>query len=86
MAALDTKPNIARPDDFYAALMLLMDELIARPGSKQGSKLIDETMVVVVSEMGRTPLAPEAVAPLLSALAALRADILDDGGAERKCA
>ncbi|MCA9635276.1 MAG: DUF1501 domain-containing protein [Myxococcales bacterium] len=42
-------------DDFYAALMLLMDELIARPGSKQGSKLIDETMVVVVSEMGRTP-------------------------------
>ncbi|MCA9662307.1 MAG: DUF1501 domain-containing protein, partial [Myxococcales bacterium] len=41
-------------DGFYANLMTLIDELIARPGA-QGGKLIDETMVVVISEMGRTP-------------------------------
>jgi len=41
-------------DNFYGSLKILIDELIARPGS-QGGKLIDETMVVVVSEMGRTP-------------------------------
>ncbi len=41
-------------DNLYGGLKTLVDELIARPGSS-GGKLIDETMVIVVSEMGRTP-------------------------------
>ncbi len=40
---------------FYAGLTTLMEELNTRPGSAPGSRMIDETVVVVVSEMGRTP-------------------------------
>ena len=58
-------------DAFYTGLKTLVDELIARPGS-QGGKLIDETMVVVVSEMGRTPRLNQAMGkdhwPVTSAL------------------
>ncbi|MEE9386142.1 MAG: DUF1501 domain-containing protein [Nannocystaceae bacterium] len=39
----------------YAGLKYLVDELAARPGENAGSKMIDETVVVVLSEMGRTP-------------------------------
>jgi hypothetical protein len=40
--------------DMYDALTVLGDELAARPGSA-GNKMLDETIVVVLSEMGRTP-------------------------------
>jgi hypothetical protein len=42
-------------DQFFAGLMQLVAALAARPGSTQGSKLLDETAIVVVSELGRTP-------------------------------
>lgn len=42
-------------DEFFASLTKLVDALAARAGSTQGSKLLDETVVVVVSELGRTP-------------------------------
>ncbi|MCH9684228.1 MAG: DUF1501 domain-containing protein [Deltaproteobacteria bacterium] len=50
--------NAAQTDEhqaFYAGLQYLMDELTARPGAATGSRMIDETVVVVLSEMGRTP-------------------------------
>lgn len=39
---------------FFAGLSQLVDGLKSRPGSR-GGRLIDETAVVVISEMGRTP-------------------------------
>ena len=42
-------------NDFFAGLTQLIAALATRPGSTQGSKLLDETAVVVVSELGRTP-------------------------------
>lgn len=42
-------------DAFFAGLAQLVAALASRPGSAQGSKLLDETAVVVVSELGRTP-------------------------------
>ena len=42
-------------DAFFAGLTQLVSALASRPGSAQGSKLLDETAVVVVSELGRTP-------------------------------
>jgi hypothetical protein len=39
----------------FAALSLLVADLAARPGSAAGATLLDETVVVVVSEMSRTP-------------------------------
>lgn len=39
----------------FAGLTHLLDTLIATPGSTAGQKLIDETAVVVLSEMSRTP-------------------------------
>lgn len=47
-------------EDLYDALGLLATELKSRPGSKSGSKMIDETVVAVVSEMSRTPKLNEA--------------------------
>jgi uncharacterized protein (DUF1501 family) len=44
-----------RHDDFFASLTNLVEALAARAGSSQGSKLLDETTIVVVSELGRTP-------------------------------
>jgi uncharacterized protein (DUF1501 family) len=44
-----------RHDEFFAALKKLVDALATRAGTSQGSKLLDETTVVVVSELGRTP-------------------------------
>lgn len=41
-------------EDLYDALVVLGDELAARPGENGGS-MLDETVVAVVSEMGRTP-------------------------------
>lgn len=48
-----------RHQTFFAGLKALLDELAARPGAASGSRLIDETVVVVVSEMGRTPMLNE---------------------------
>ena len=42
-------------DAFFGSLATLVAALAARDGSSQGSKLLDETAVVVVSELGRTP-------------------------------
>jgi uncharacterized protein (DUF1501 family) len=39
----------------FGALSHLVDQLAARPGRAAGSKMIDDTVVVVFSEMGRTP-------------------------------
>jgi uncharacterized protein (DUF1501 family) len=39
----------------FGALAHLVDQLAARPGRTAGSKMIDDTAVVVFSEMGRTP-------------------------------
>jgi uncharacterized protein (DUF1501 family) len=44
-----------RHDEFFKSLTKLVDALATRDGSAQGSKLLDETAVVVVSELGRTP-------------------------------
>ena len=40
----------------FGALTTLLDELVARPGRAAGSKMIDDTVVVVFSELSRTPL------------------------------
>lgn len=42
-------------DDLYRELKALADDLAARPGAIAGNKMLDETIVVVCSEMGRTP-------------------------------
>ena len=42
-------------EQLFTGLRILLDELAARPGEAAGSKLLDETVVAVVSEMGRTP-------------------------------
>jgi hypothetical protein len=42
-------------DALFDGLRLLGDELAARPGKAPGAKMIDETVVAVVSEMSRTP-------------------------------
>jgi uncharacterized protein (DUF1501 family) len=41
----------------FSQLTLLLDQLVALPGRTAGSKLIDDTVVVVFSEMSRTPIA-----------------------------
>ena len=59
-ASWDTHTNNAMQNDLhdnlYGALALLMDELNDRPGQAAGSKMIDETVVMVLSEMSRTPM------------------------------
>jgi uncharacterized protein (DUF1501 family) len=40
----------------FAALTALVDQLVARPGRAAGSRMIDDTVVAVVSEFSRTPL------------------------------
>ena len=40
----------------FDPLTRLVDQLIARPGRAAGSKMIDDTVVAVVSELSRTPL------------------------------
>jgi hypothetical protein len=44
-----------RNQTLWPALTTLVDELKVRPGTTPGSKMIDETVVVVLSEMTRTP-------------------------------
>jgi len=58
-ATWDTHANNAPQDtmheQLYAALTLLVDQLAARPGSQSGRTMLDDTVVAVFSEMGRTP-------------------------------
>lgn len=66
-------------------------ELVIAPQGLRISWLADEAergryLIFREAEMGRTPLAPEALDPLLAALAVLRADILETDAPERKCA
>ena len=42
-------------EELFLSLTTLVEKLQVTPGTEAGSKLIDETVVVVVSEMGRTP-------------------------------
>ena len=42
-------------DQVFGGLKRMLDDLAARPGSRAGSTLLDESVVVVVSEMSRTP-------------------------------
>ena len=42
-------------DRLFAALGALVDGLVARPGRAAGTRMIDDTNVLVVSEMSRTP-------------------------------
>ena len=55
----DTHQNNVNQDGFhetlFSALKGLVDDLSTRDGSTTGSKMLDETIIVVVSEMSRTP-------------------------------
>ncbi|MEX1361642.1 MAG: DUF1501 domain-containing protein [Nannocystaceae bacterium] len=51
----DNLGQIALAEAFFSGLRALVDELVARPGLAAGSRMIDDTVVLVVSEMGRTP-------------------------------
>ncbi|HKE19937.1 MAG TPA: DUF1501 domain-containing protein [Kofleriaceae bacterium] len=42
-------------DALFASLHGLLDDLAARPGAGTGASLLDETVVVAISEMSRTP-------------------------------
>jgi uncharacterized protein (DUF1501 family) len=42
-------------DQLFAGLRVLLDGLAGRAGARAGNTLLDETVVVVVSEMSRTP-------------------------------
>jgi uncharacterized protein DUF1501 len=42
-------------DRLFSSLTKLADTLTTQPGTTAGSKLVDETVVAVISEMGRTP-------------------------------
>jgi hypothetical protein len=42
-------------DQLFGALRAMLDDLAARPGARAGSTLLDESVLVVVSEMSRTP-------------------------------
>lgn len=42
-------------EELYTGVTALADKLAARPGAKQGSTMLDETVVVVMSEFSRTP-------------------------------
>ncbi|MBL4687631.1 MAG: DUF1501 domain-containing protein [Nannocystaceae bacterium] len=65
IGGFDTHDNNAfqavKQDELFAGLAALIDELAARDGADAGSKMLDETVVVVVSEMGRTPLLNDAL-------------------------
>lgn len=56
----DTHANNAQQGGFYNELFQALDDLAqtlaARPGAAPGHSLLDETVVVAMSEMGRTPL------------------------------
>ena len=43
-------------EELFTDLELLLLELLAHPGVDGGATLLDETLVVVCTEMGRTPL------------------------------
>jgi hypothetical protein len=55
----DTHENNARQiekhEELYGGLLDLLDRLAATPGKATGARLLDETVVAVVSEMSRTP-------------------------------
>jgi uncharacterized protein (DUF1501 family) len=57
-ATWDTHANNAQQsdlfEDLFGTLAQVMERMAARPGSTGGSQL-DETVMVVLSEMGRTP-------------------------------
>ena len=58
--AWDTHANLNNQNRFYdelfESLAQLAQTLSARPGSRTGQTLMDETVIAVMSEMGRTPL------------------------------
>jgi uncharacterized protein (DUF1501 family) len=58
--AWDTHANLGNQNQFYdelfESLAQLAQTLSGRPGSSAGQTLMDETVIAVMSEMGRTPL------------------------------
>jgi uncharacterized protein (DUF1501 family) len=46
-----------RHETLFANVTVLVDELLRRPGRATGTRMIDDTVVLVFSEMGRTALA-----------------------------
>lgn len=59
MSGFDTHEYNAQQGDLqselFAALHAIVDDMIAREGREAGHTLLDDTVVLVVSEMGRTP-------------------------------
>jgi hypothetical protein len=51
----DNAQQTQHHQDLYGDLTVIVDELAARAGSTAGRTMLDETIVVVVSEMSRTP-------------------------------
>lgn len=51
----DNAPQSQYHDALFAALRDLADDLASRPGRTSGAKLLDDTVVAVMSEMSRTP-------------------------------
>ena len=51
----DNLVQIPQAEAFFLGLQALVDEMTVRPGLSAGSRMIDDTVLLVVSEMGRTP-------------------------------
>jgi hypothetical protein len=51
----DNSPQPGYQELLFGQLKTLADDLANRPGQSAGTKLLDHTVVVVLSEMGRTP-------------------------------
>jgi len=52
----DNTLQVPQHELLFTGLKALIDQLAAKPGKAGGATLLDETVVAVVSEMGRTPL------------------------------
>jgi len=55
----DNTEQIAQHEMLFSGLAQLVADLDSRPGRRGGGSLLDETVIAVVSEMGRTPLLNE---------------------------
>jgi hypothetical protein len=53
---IEIQQQLSFYETFFASLDRLVSQLAETPGEAVGSKLIDETLVIALSEMGRTPL------------------------------
>jgi uncharacterized protein (DUF1501 family) len=51
----DNARQVEKHEELFGGLVRLLDGLAATPGKATGARLLDETVVAVVSEMSRTP-------------------------------